>query len=112
MADVSSNMIVALIAVAMAFAFWSADRDSPTSRALSLCLALVGMTIFVYAIEKIGVLADVANLWQRVGALCEAGAAAAGYEWILRTGRTNAPRDQRTQLGEGLLRVAQGLVTV
>ncbi len=113
MAAVStSNLIVALVAVAMAFAFWSADRSSPTSRALSLCLALIGATIFVYAVEQLGWLAGIPMLWQRVGAVCEAGAAAAGYEWILRIGRTNAPRDPRTQLGEGLLRVAQGLAAV
>jgi class 3 adenylate cyclase len=108
----SGNLIVAMIAIAMGFAFWSADRRSPTSRALAVCLAGIGATILVYELEKLGVLAGWGFLWQRLGAVCEAGAAAAGYEWILRIGRTNAPRDQRAQLGEGALRVAQGLAAI
>jgi adenylate cyclase len=108
--EAAGNLIVALFAVGMAVAFWSADRHSPTSRALALTLALIGATIFAYALEALGHLAEHPLLWQRVTAVGEAGAAAAGFEWILRIGRTNASRGPRAELGDGLLRAAQVLV--
>ena len=112
MLESAGNLIVAMMAIGMAFAFWSADPDSPTSRALALTLGLIGSTIGVYAFEELGFLKEHPLLWQRLCAIGEGGAAAAGYEWILRMGRTNASRGPGAELGEGLLRAAQALAAV
>lgn len=112
MIESAANLIVALMAIGMALAFWSADPQSPTSRALALTLGLYGTAIVLHAAGALGFAADHSLSWERVLAIAEAGAAAAGFEWILRTGRTNASPDPQKQVGEGLLRASQGLVAV
>lgn len=47
--DATPQYIVALLALGMALAFIVADRQSPTSRMLSLFLAAVGVTIVLSA---------------------------------------------------------------
>jgi len=106
----AANLIVALTAAGMALAFWSADPESPSSRSLALTLGLLGVSIAIRAFGALGFLAEHPLLWPRMGAICEASAAAAGYEWILRVGRTNASANSQTRIGEGLLRAAQVLV--
>jgi adenylate cyclase len=108
--DQAANLIVALTAIGMALAFWSADPESPSSRALALTLGLLGSSIAIRAFGALGFLAEHPYLWSRIGAVSEAAAAAAGYDWILRIGRTNASADPHSRIGEGLLRAAQGLV--
>ena len=110
MVEQAANLIVALTAVGMAIAFWSADAESPISRALALTLGLLGAAIFVHAFDGLGWYPEHPFLWARIEATTEAAAAAAGYDWILRMGRTNAPRDPHAKVGEGLLRAAQAMV--
>lgn len=110
MLEQAANLIVALIAVTMALAFWSADFESPTSRALALTLALLAVPIVSRACEDLGWLGAYPLLWTRIGAIGKAASAAAAYEWILRIGRTNASSDPRSRVGEGLLRGSQGLI--
>jgi class 3 adenylate cyclase len=109
-AEQAANLIVALTAVGMALAFWSADPESPISRALALTLGLLGAAIFVHVLDALGLYPEYPHLWGRVEAIVEASAAAAGYDWILRTGRTNAATNPRAKIGEGLLRAAQAMV--
>ncbi len=110
MAEQAANLIVALTAVGMAIAFWSADPESPISRALSLTLGLLGVAIFVHVLDALGLYPESPYLWARVEAAAEAAAAGAGFDWILRTGRTNAATNPRAKVGEGLLRAAQAMV--
>lgn len=104
------QVIVALLALGMALAFIVADRRSPTSRALALFLASVGLAIAVGALvaqpfrARHGVPA-----WGGIFALPETLAFVFGYEWVLRVRRTLPTRNLRTHSADNMLRVAQGL---
>lgn len=106
MVDPSASLIVALVAVGMAAAFLAADPRSPTSRALALCLGLLGATIVVHVAGRRGMMPASPLLWPRLASLAEAGALAAGFEWIARVGRT---KGSDGGAGETLLTVAQAL---
>ena len=43
--DVTAHILVCLVALGMALAFISADRESPTSRWLALTFAFIGIAI-------------------------------------------------------------------
>src|SRR3546814_19948930 len=45
--DVIANTVVALVALGMGLAFVSADRRSPTSRALAATYAYIGLSIYL-----------------------------------------------------------------
>ena len=47
MTEQAANLIVALTAIGMALAFWSADPESPSSRSLALTLGLLGLSIAI-----------------------------------------------------------------
>lgn len=112
MPDPSANLIVALVAIGMGLSFLAADPESPTSRSLALSLGLFGATVVTYVVEDLGTFSPGPRLWPRLHAVTEAGALAAGFEWILRVGRTKETSDPHIQMGEGLLRVAQALAAV
>ena len=108
--DTTPHVITALLALGMALAFIIADRSSPTSRALALFLASVGLAIGIGSqiayplhLER-GVAA-----WDGVFAIPEALAFVFAYEWVLRIRRTVPSRDLKTRGPDALLRVAQGL---
>jgi len=95
----------------MALAFIIADRSSPTSRALALFLASVGVSIGVgsqiaYPRHYEGIV----TWWDGVFAIPEALAFFFAYEWILRVRRTVPARNLNTQGPDRLLRIAQALV--
>jgi len=94
----------------MALAFIVADRGSPTSRALALFLASIGVSIGVgsqvaYPRHYAG---DIA-WWDGVFAIPEALAFFFAYEWILRVRRTVPAAGLKTSGPDKLLRIAQGL---
>src|SRR6185295_10675934 len=94
----------------MALAFIFADRGSPTSRALALCLASVGVAIGVgsqiaYPRHFAGNIA----WWDGVFAIPETAAFFFAYEWILRVRRTVPSAGLKTRGPDALLRAAQGL---
>ena len=108
--DTTPHVITALLALGMALAFIIADRSSPTSRALALFLASVGLAIGIGSqiayplhLER-GVAA-----WDGVFAIPETLAFVFAYEWVLRIRRTVPSRDLKTRGPDALLRVAQGL---
>lgn len=108
--DTTPHVITALLALGMALAFIVADRASPTSRALSLFLASVGLAIGIGSqvayplhLER-GVAA-----WDGVFAIPEVLAFIFAYEWVLRVRRTVPSRNLKTRGPDALLRVAQGL---
>jgi len=109
--DTTPHIITSLLAMGMALAFIVADRSSPTSRALALFLASVGVSIGVgsqiaYPLHYAGAIA----WWDGVFAIPEALAFIFAYEWILRVRHTIPAAGLKTQGPDRLLRVAQGLV--
>ncbi|MGB0219141.1 MAG: adenylate/guanylate cyclase domain-containing protein [Sinimarinibacterium flocculans] len=82
--------------------FWS-DRRSPTSRALALCLLLIGASLLLEPFESGG-----AQWWvELAGGFGETAAIVVGMEWARRVGLTAAERPGR--VASVLFRVAQGL---
>ncbi|MEK6246038.1 MAG: adenylate/guanylate cyclase domain-containing protein, partial [Pseudomonadota bacterium] len=110
MIDTTPHMITSLLAMGMALAFIIADRSSPTSRALALFLASVGVSIGVgsqiaYPLHYSGSIA----WWDGVFAIPETLAFFFAYEWILRVRRTIPAAGLKTTGPDALLRIAQGL---
>jgi adenylate cyclase len=107
------QIIVALLALGMALAFSLADRNSPTSRWLSLFLMVVSVTIAVSSQIELP-LRDAGRYpsWGGIFALPEVLAFLFAYEWILRVRRTIPTRELRTKFGDRQLRVAQALAIV
>ena len=95
----------------MALAFIIADGNSPTSRALALFLASIGLSIGIgsqiaYPLHFGGSVA----WWDGAFAIPETLAFFFAYEWILRVRRTVPSRNLKTSGPDALLRIAQGLV--
>ena len=110
MIDTTPHIITSLLAMGMALAFIIADRSSPTSRALALFLASVGLAIGIgsqiaYPRHFAGNIA----WWDGVLAIPEAMAFFFAYEWILRVRRTVPAGKLKTLGPDRLLRVAQAL---
>jgi adenylate cyclase len=110
MIDTTPQIITSLLAMGMALAFIVADRSSPTSRALALCLASIGVAIGVgsqiaYPRHYVGLVA----WWDGLFAIPETAAFFFAYEWILRVRRTVPSAGLKTRGPDALLRVAQGL---
>ena len=94
----------------MALAFVFADRTSPTSRALGLFLAAVGVSIGVGSqIAYPRHYAGIIEWWDGVFAIPETAAFFFAYEWILRVRQTVPAQNLKTKGPDKLLRVAQGL---
>jgi len=111
--NTTPQIIVSLLALGMAFAFSLADRNSPTSRWLSLFLAAVSITIVVSSQIELP-LRDEGGYpaWGGIFALPEVLAFLFAYEWILRVRRTIPTRELRTKFADRQLRVAQALAIV
>lgn len=112
--NTNAALIASLLALGMALAFVVADSRSPTSRALSLSLAGVGLSILCNVHVTLvhlmhGDLNSSVPAWSGVLVIPEVLAFVAGFEWILRIRRTLPARELRTVFGDNLLRVAQGL---
>ena len=111
MIDTTPHIITTLLAMGMALAFIIADRSSPTSRALALFLASVGLSIGVgtqiaYPMHYRGEI----HAWDGLFAIPEALAFFFAYEWILRVRRTVPARNLNTRGPDNLLRIAQALI--
>ena len=110
MIDTTPHIITSLLAMGMALAFIIADGSSPTSRALALFLAAIGVSIGVgsqvaYPLHYEGNIA----WWDGVFAIPETLAFFFAYEWILRVRRTVPARNLKTRGPDALLRIAQVL---
>lgn len=110
MIDTTPHIITSLLAMGMALAFIIADRSSPTSRALALFLASIGLSIGIgsqiaYPWHQAGNLA----WWDGVFAIPESMAFFFAYEWILRVRRTVPAAGLKTSGPDSLLRIAQAL---
>lgn len=106
MMELGGFQIVSLMAVGMGGAVWVTDRDSPTSRALGLFLAGMGISILASAyVPSAGPLPE----WTRLLGAFDALAFIAGTEWGIRVGETIAS-NRVIGPGRRLMRAAQGLI--
>ena len=100
-----SQVLVSLVALGMALAFISADRDSPTSRALAATLALIGISIFLNGgYHALGAADPRISGWL---AIPEAVATIGVLEWLLRVRRTIPAGTLDTRGGDWMLRLGQ-----
>jgi class 3 adenylate cyclase len=107
---VTPHVITALLALGMAIAFVAADRRSPTSRALGLFLACVGLAIATGTLIAPAMRARFGVAWwDGVFSLPSMASFVFAYEWLLRVRRTIPARNLRTEGPDKLLRVAQAL---
>lgn len=108
--DTTPQIIASLLALGIALAFIVADRQSPTSRALSLFLASIGISIAFFSQFEVRLLSSSDYpAWGGVFAIPEVFAFCFGYEWLLRVRRTIPARNLNTRFGDNQLRIAQGL---
>jgi len=108
--DTTPQIIASLLALGIALAFIVADRQSPTSRALSIFLASIGISIALDSqVEWRFLRANDYPAWGGVFAIPEVFAFYFGYEWVLRIRRTIPARNLSTRFGDNQLRVAQAL---
>jgi adenylate cyclase len=106
MIDTTAHVLVSLLALGMGLAFLSADRQSPTSRALASAFALIGVAVYcnVVLLPQIAVL----GRWSGWFAVPEVLAIIYVLEWILRVRRTTAAdAELDTHTGDRVLRVGQ-----
>ena len=91
-------------------AVW-ADPKAPTSRALALMFAIIGILIIQNVFVQWGLFGIPRHAWLRTGSIGEALAFIAGFEWSIRVRRTEL-RGEPSRTGEGMPRVAQGLMAI
>lgn len=107
---VMPQILICLFALGMALAFVIADRESPTSRALAVGLAFIGITIDLNTV--------VPALWpvpaQLEGwfTISDGIAIIATLEWILRVRHTVPAGELKVLVGDLALRVGQGMAVV
>lgn len=103
--DATAHLLVCLVALGMALAFISADRDSSTSRWLALTFAFIGIAIDLNIV--VVYLWDVPLWLQGLFGIPEALAIIALLEWIARVRRTVPAGALDTRAGDGVLRLGQ-----
>ncbi|HEX4872965.1 MAG TPA: adenylate/guanylate cyclase domain-containing protein [Nevskiaceae bacterium] len=111
MNELTPHVVVALMALGIGVAQWSADRDSATSRALALAMEAIGISVLVNVVLPAWI--DI-PLWATGWlALPESLAIMATLEWLYRVRQTiPAAPGMNTRTGDRLLRLGQlsGLV--
>ena len=104
----TADLIVSLFAIGMGLAFVSADPKSPTSRALALCLSLMGATLLTNVFPE-WVWQLPGHPLQRAVPLFEAGILATTVEWTLRIAHTATGKSPQLRRGDRLVRVSQAI---
>jgi adenylate cyclase len=108
--DVTAHILVCLVALGMALAFISADRESPTSRWLAATFAFIGIAIDLNIVVA---LTWHPPLWLRgLFAIPESLAMIALLEWIYRVRATVPAGKLDTRTGDVALRVGQGAAVI
>ncbi len=104
-------LIVSLTAMGMALAFFVADRDSPTSRMLSLFLACLGASITINVLVAVPYHASHGvPPWDGIFVWPQVLAGVFAFEWLLRVRRTIPAGALNTSGGDRLVRAAQGFM--
>lgn len=102
--------VVAMIAIGMAWIFYRSDRNSPTTRASSLFLGLIGLAVLWGTISLEPPLSNYPTWTNIIGRSYDAWATIVGIEWVRRVGRMVADQEGRRWFGGIMERVAQGLM--
>ena len=103
--DLTQYAVVALIALGMALAFIAADRESPTSRALALGFAFVGIAVDLGIV--VGVAYPVPVWLIGIFGIADAAAMIAFLEWIWLVRRTIPAGNLNTRTGDYAIRAGQ-----
>lgn len=106
MSEITQHVVVAIIALGMGLAFWSADRESRTSLALAVALSGVGLSI----LANVVLISSLRPPLEYTGwlALPEAIAIVALLEWLLRVRHTvPAAAGMNVATGDRVLRLGQ-----
>jgi adenylate cyclase len=103
--DLTQYAVVALMALGMALAFIAADRESPTSRALALGFACVGLAVYLGIV--VGVAYPVPAWLIGWFGLADSGAMIAFLEWIWLVRRTIPAGALDTRTGDYAIRAGQ-----
>jgi class 3 adenylate cyclase len=103
--DLTQYVVVSLMSLGMALAFIAADRNSPTSRALAVGFAFVGISIALGIV--VGVTWPVPVWLTGWFGLTESIAMIAILEWIMRVRRTVPAGTLNTRTGDIVLRLGQ-----
>lgn len=104
----SAYLVVASMMSGTALIFWWQDRDNPATRALSLCMGMIGARLFLSGPDEQNL--SVSVLFQLVYGLCEGMAILAGIEWGRRIAGTGTFAPAIWVLW--LFRVAQLLILI
>ena len=108
--DFMAQNLVSLLALGMALAFISADRDSLSSRWLALFFVGLGLSIDLNIV--VGVQWNVSTVLHGWFSLAEGMACIALLEWILLVRRTVPAQDLDVRAGDWVLRLGQGASVV
>jgi class 3 adenylate cyclase len=103
--DLTQFVLVSLMSLGMGLAFVVADRESPTSRALGMAFAFVGISVYLNIV--VGVHWSVPLLWFGWFGLSESVVTISLLEWILRVRKTIPSGTFDTRFGDRVLRVGQ-----
>lgn len=99
-----------MIAIGMAWIFYRSDRNSPTTRASSLFLGLIGLAVLWGTIMERPPLSDYPTWSNIIARSYDAWATIVGIEWVRRVGRMLADQEGRRWFGGIMERFAQGLM--
>lgn len=111
MLSIIPQILVALVALGMGLAFFSADRAAPTSRSLALALSFMGFAI-VANIAYLRLVPDGSDSLPGWLSLPEGAAEIAFLEWLLRVRRTLPTAALDVSGGDRMLRLGQGAALV
>lgn len=109
-AGVIGGIVVAMIAIGMAWIFYRSDRNSPTTAASSLFLGLIGLAVLWGTLMERPPLSDYPTWSNIVARSYDAWATIVGIEWVRRVGRMVADQEGRRWFGGIMERFAQGLM--
>lgn len=108
MFDATAYLVVSLVALGMGLAFVSADRNSPTSRALAAAFIFLGLALSLNVVLPSAITVPADAWWSGLLALPEAGVVITVLEWLLRVRRMlPVPDGMDSRFGDRVLRSGQ-----
>jgi len=104
--NLQAYVLVALVCTAMGIAFFVADRRTPSSRALALAFASIGLTLLLHTV--LPQIVEVPMGLFRTFVTVDSVAMIALLQWILLVRATLPTADLRTHAGDRMVRLGQG----
>lgn len=108
--NLQAYLLVALVCTAMGIAFFIADRRTPSSRALALAFASIGLTLLLHTV--LPQLVDIPMALFRTFVTVDSVAMIALLQWILLVRATLPSADLQTHAGDRMVRLGQGAAVV